>query len=58
MYGVFYVMRMFFRVTILDFFRDFMGFSGDANENETSREVRERDRSCRIFFRFTILDFF
>lgn len=36
MYGVFYDMRMFFRVTILIFFQGFMGFSGDGNENETS----------------------
>lgn len=35
MYGVFYVMRMFFRVTILNFFRGFMGFSGNGKENET-----------------------
>lgn len=45
MYGVFYVMRMFSRFTVLHFFRGFLGFSGNGNESEPKSESESDSES-------------
>lgn len=51
MYGVFYVMRMFFRVTILNFFSGFYGvfWEREGERNETGKSENETVAAVSFF---------